>query len=299
LTFDYNHRVIGIGTTNQFAYDGRGNRLLATRTGVTTCYIYDPWGNLMAEADSNGITRKYIYGKGLLAVATSDGHYCYHFNGTGSTVAITDMSESVVNSYAYDAFGQVLAQEETIVQPFKFVGRYGVMAEPNGLYYMRARYYDPGVGRFISEDPLGFGGGDVNLFAYVQNDPVNHIDPMGLDAYMCTKPLDALGGAGQWAYQNGVPLLYHQYICIKDGQTTVCGGQDRSGGPYSPGKPSSDHFDEDRCEKKDDRSCMDKCLTKAIQDPNRPYYGVIGPGTNCHEWANDSYTNCVQQCKGQ
>ena len=54
------------------------------------------------------------------------------------------------------------------------------MAEPNGLYYMRARYYDPGVGRFISEDPLGFGGGDVNLFAYVRNDPVSRIDAWGL-----------------------------------------------------------------------------------------------------------------------
>ena len=54
------------------------------------------------------------------------------------------------------------------------------MAEPNGLYYMRARYYDPTVGRFISEDPLGFGGGDVNLYAYARNNPVNRIDPLGL-----------------------------------------------------------------------------------------------------------------------
>ncbi|MHC1727321.1 MAG: RHS repeat-associated core domain-containing protein [Syntrophobacteraceae bacterium] len=56
------------------------------------------------------------------------------------------------------------------------------MAEPNGLYYMRARYYDPGVGRFISEDPIGFAGGDVNLYGYVANDPINAIDPFGLDA---------------------------------------------------------------------------------------------------------------------
>ncbi len=55
------------------------------------------------------------------------------------------------------------------------------MAEAeDSLYYMRARYYDPVVGRFISEDPLGFGGGDVNLYAYVQNNPVNKIDPRGL-----------------------------------------------------------------------------------------------------------------------
>ena len=121
-------------------------------------------------------------------MATSSGRYCYHFNGTGSTVAITDMTQAVVNSYAYDPFGQILGQQETVPQPFKYVGQYGVMAEPNGLYYMRARYYDPTVGRFISEDPLGFGGGDVNLFAYVQNEPINWIDPLGLSDLDLTAP---------------------------------------------------------------------------------------------------------------
>lgn len=53
------------------------------------------------------------------------------------------------------------------------------MTEPNGFYYMRARYYDPNVGRFISEDPIGFEGGDVNLYAYVGNNPVSWIDPSG------------------------------------------------------------------------------------------------------------------------
>jgi len=60
------------------------------------------------------------------------------------------------------------------------VGEYGVMEEKDGLYYMRARYYDAGTGRFISEDPLGFDGGDVNLYAYVQNNPINFTDPLGL-----------------------------------------------------------------------------------------------------------------------
>lgn len=50
----------------------------------------------------------------------------------------------------------------------------------NGLLYMRARYYDPEVGRFISKDPIGFWGGDLNLYAYVVNNPVNYVDPSGL-----------------------------------------------------------------------------------------------------------------------
>ena len=69
---------------------------------------------------------------------------------------------------------------EAVPQPFKYVGQHGVMTEPNGLQYMRARYYDPHVGRFISEDPIGFGGGDVNLYAYVGNNPLLFIDPWGL-----------------------------------------------------------------------------------------------------------------------
>ena len=89
----------------------------------------------------------------------------------------------MVNSYAYEPFGTILSEQETITQPFKFVGQYGVMAEPSGLYYMRARYYDPSVGRFVSEDPLGFGGGDVNLFAYVRNNPVNSIRSAGASSF--------------------------------------------------------------------------------------------------------------------
>jgi len=184
--FDYNHRLTGIGSQATFTYDGLGNRVIVTRGGTTTYYIYDPYGNLLAEADADkNITRKYIYGKGLIAVeatGSQSSRYCYHFNPTGSTIAITKMDQAVENSYYYDPFGKILAHDEAFDQPFKFVGQYGVMTEPaaDGIYYMRARYYDSTVGRFISEDPLGFEGGDVNLYAYVRNNPVNLIDPLGL-----------------------------------------------------------------------------------------------------------------------
>ena len=92
-------------------------------------------------------------------VNASDGKsYCYHFDALGNTVALTDSTQKVVNTYAYGSFG-VVREQQGISQPFKYVGQYGVMSEPNGLYYMRARYYDPSVGRFISEDPIGFEGG--------------------------------------------------------------------------------------------------------------------------------------------
>jgi len=160
-----------------------GNRVQAVRDGSTTRYIYDASGNLLAEANGdNNITKYFIHGLGLMAMVTpTDQVYTYHFNAIGSTIATSDSTQTMVNKYSYDPFGKVMSQDEQVPQPFKFVGQHGVMTEPNGFYYMRARYYDPEVGRFISEDPIGFEGG-INLYAYASNNPILLIDPSGLIA---------------------------------------------------------------------------------------------------------------------
>jgi RHS repeat-associated protein len=200
-TFDDAHRLAATaaGTvTNTYSYNGAGNRLEATRNGAVTRYVYDAGGNLLAEANSSNVIQKYyIYGDGLLAMVTSaNALYCYHYDGTGHTVALTDASAAVVNKYAYTPFGKITNQVEAVAQPFKYAGKFGVMAEPNGNYYMRARYYDPSVGRFISEDPIGFGGGDVNLMAYVGNNPVMGVDPSGLVDLFGTVEGDLVGLLG-------------------------------------------------------------------------------------------------------
>ncbi|BCO31665.1 hypothetical protein TspCOW1_17680 [Thiohalobacter sp. COW1] len=179
LAFDPAHRLVGLGADTQYAYDGAGNRLAATRDGVTTQYIHDAAGNLIAEADAGGtITRHYVHGQGLIALIEGDTAYTYHFDALGSTVAITDADEAIVNAYSYRPYGRVAERSETMDQPFTYVGQYGVMEEAAGLYYMRARYYDAEVGRFISEDPIGFEGG-LNLYAYVGGNPINAVDPSG------------------------------------------------------------------------------------------------------------------------
>jgi RHS repeat-associated protein len=183
-TFDAAHRLTAIGGANpcQYLYDGKDNRLQATRNGQITRYIYSASGQLIAEADgSNNILRYYIYGKGLAAMVTAGGEiYCYHFDASANTIALTDSGEEIVNAYAYTPFGQIANESETVEQPFRFAAQFGVLTEPNGLYYMKARYYDSEVGRFISEDPLGFEGGNLNLYVYAANNPIMFMDPLGL-----------------------------------------------------------------------------------------------------------------------
>ncbi|MBI4653852.1 MAG: RHS repeat-associated core domain-containing protein [Nitrospirae bacterium] len=158
-----------------------------------------------------------------------------------------------------------------------------------------ARWYDPESGRFLSEDPIGFQGG-VNFYVYVLNNPVNHTDPLGLDTYMCKKPLDLFGGTGTKSGPDvtGNPL-YHQYICVVNEQGTKCVGQSSAGGKlYGEGAKSRDTFVSSGCEKVATNKCIEACILNT--GSNRPTYGLVGPGTNCQEWATDTFNKCVSQC---
>jgi len=104
--------------------------------------------------------------------------YYYHKDGLGSITDITDASGNIVGSYTYKSFGEVYLASVGLAQPYMYTGR--EYDPESGLYYYRARYYDPKEGRFLTKDPIGFAGGDVNLYRYVQNNPVNFIDPFGL-----------------------------------------------------------------------------------------------------------------------
>jgi len=93
----------------------------------------------------------------------------------GSVTELTDSSQTVVESYKYDAFGKLETPPAT-GNPYTYTSR--EYDPETGLYFYRARYYDPTIGRFITADPIGFGGG-VNFYAYGQNNPVNLVDPNG------------------------------------------------------------------------------------------------------------------------
>ena len=95
----------------------------------------------------------------------------------GSTVALTDPAGAVQTQYTYEPFGQTITTGEATGNPINYTGR---ESDSTGLKYYRARYYHPGLARFIGEDPIGLAGGDVNFYVYVGNNPMNFIDPFGL-----------------------------------------------------------------------------------------------------------------------
>jgi RHS repeat-associated protein len=162
----------------RFVYGASGERYQKIAGGVTRTYTYDGPA-ILREALSTGTTYRYVHGPSIdepLARRDQVGSTTfYHADHLGSVIKVTDGTGATVMTRRYAPHGEL---EVGSTEPgYAFTGREW---DPEiGLYYYRARYYDPASGRFISEDPIGFRAG-TNFYAYVQNDPIAHRDPSGL-----------------------------------------------------------------------------------------------------------------------
>ncbi|CAN1212165.1 hypothetical protein TUMEXPCC7403_18305 [Tumidithrix helvetica PCC 7403] len=189
VTYDWindgENRLIKVdnGTSQtSYVYDASGNRVASITDGVRKNYLLDTRGlaKVLQESDANGqIQTKYTFGLGLIKSESGGNTSFYHSDGLGSTRLLTDSTGQVTDRYTYDAFGRLLARGGSSSNSFQFAGE---QRDGTGLDYLRARYYDSELGRFISKD--AFGGRlsspiSQNPYAYANNNPINFTDPSG------------------------------------------------------------------------------------------------------------------------
>ncbi|MBX3302485.1 MAG: RHS repeat-associated core domain-containing protein [Nitrospira sp.] len=157
--------------------------------GVTTNFVYDGL-NPVQEKNGATVTANLLTGLGIDQVFTrTDGTGTRELftDALGSTVALADTSGAVQTSYTYEPFGGITQSGSINSNSYKYTGRED---DGTGLMYYRARYYSPRLQRFISEDPIGFDGGDVNVYAYVEGNPISRADSYGL--YWLQQPWQAI-----------------------------------------------------------------------------------------------------------
>jgi len=212
IVYDANGNLTNDGKYT-YTYDPENRLTAAAMTGMSASYLYDPAGRRHQKAVTGGtyagttqyldsgddeiadytvsgttatLLRRYIPGRGVdqpIAIVTAAGVKTYfHQDKTGSVVATSNASGAITEGpYTYDPYGNCLvggaACSGVNSVAYKYTGRR--LDPETGLYYYRARYYDPVHGRFMQTDPVGYAP-DMNWYAYVHNDPVDMTDPTGL-----------------------------------------------------------------------------------------------------------------------
>jgi len=240
-TYTWNARnqltsIASPGFAASFTYDSFGRRTGKTVQGVTTNFLYDGLNPVQEKAGTT-VTANLLTGLGLdefLQRTDGVGTRVLLTDALGSTVALGDNAGTLQTQYTYEPFGYATTSGAASSSSYKYTGRED---DGTGLYYYRARYYHPRLQRFISEDPIGFGGGDSNLYGYVGGNPLSWRDPLGqftLVLPLVPPLIDAAGGiiAGGIAGQiiADVINIYRKPPA----------GADDPDGAKAPGKPTAD-----------------------------------------------------------
>jgi RHS repeat-associated protein len=194
-SWDYENRLTSValpgpGGTMTFRYDPFGRRIRkVSPTAGTTNYLYSG-ANIVEEVDASGNPlARYAQSLGIdqpLAIFRGGASSSYQADGLGSITSLGDSAGISAATYKYDLFGNLSASTGALVTPLRYTGR--DWDGETGLYFYRARYYDPAIGRFASEDPMRFHASGINFYRYVLNNPSRYTDHFGLDIDLLADP---------------------------------------------------------------------------------------------------------------
>jgi RHS repeat-associated protein len=188
-TWDARDRMTGVVLPDtsmvSYVYDHENRRVASTEAGATTSYLWDrlsAYGDVLAEYDSTGaVVVEYTLGLiGLISQKTSADQEYFLTDGQGNTRLTLNSQGNIVSRYSYDAFGNMI---EAVGNTSDYLYSGHSSESSIGLYYMRARFYDPTLGRFLSRDPYPAslqGQNEYNRYAYVASNPINYSDPSGM-----------------------------------------------------------------------------------------------------------------------
>jgi RHS repeat-associated protein len=189
-SYDYENRLIGAQTPTllvNYTYDADGIRVSSSVDGTVTKYIVDKnrdYAQVLEDRDGGaGLIASYVYGDDLISMERSGAISYYHYDGQMSTRKLTDATETITDSYLYDAFGILLNRIGSTINNYLYTGeQYDLNI---GFYYLRARYYNQAIGRFFSPDPMEplpeaiYDPPSLHTYVYTNNNPVNYFDPSG------------------------------------------------------------------------------------------------------------------------
>jgi RHS repeat-associated protein len=170
------------GMIAKYTYDALGRRMSKTVNGETRQFRYAGDNLILEMNDQDSITASFTFGSKIddpLMMNRGGKAYYYVKDGFNTVTSLADSVGNVVHEYKYSVYGKVTEETgDSIENSFAFTSR--EYDKETDFFYYRHRYYNPEIGRFISEDPVGINSGDLNFYRYTWNNPLNWLDPYGL-----------------------------------------------------------------------------------------------------------------------
>jgi RHS repeat-associated protein len=301
LSFDARNKLVKVikdgGSEITYGYDEEGLLVWRQKDGVRR-YLIRLGLMVLGEVEASGaVAVVHTAAEGnLLSSAANGKSTTYHFGHIGQTLFTTESTSGVPVRYDYSPYGE--RRDGGGELAYGYVGQAWCRSEvESGLVNCGQRWFSPKLERWVSRDPIGYGGG-VNLYGYVENNPQASSDPKGETPYFCTSQIVI---RENWLPPD-IEIFNHHYLCVND----ICYGYTKvSGKTFLPpvlslGKVLPEVYNPTRCRPVSshyNEQCIESCMLQEFTTPAPESYGVGPQGTDCQEWASDVLSRCFSKCR--